>query len=1014
VLLVAALAAVGIAVVVVVTIKRGGRGFGHMSRTSGKPGDGGSIGGSPAVNTVAPAISGTRGGTLTATPGTWTGATSVTGQWYADGVATGNTTTSFTDSDTSKSLEYRETALPGSVVASGYRGTQTSALTPVQWDTATSAPFTFSSDHLTATSTAASFQLVRSITTRSSGYFEVTIGNDPGGFTTVGLTTSTQSSTDWLGSGSNSIGYRSFSGAVVKGGATIATYSTYTTGDVIGVALKAGKVYFSKNRVWQGGADPVAGTGGIDVTSLTNPLPASSSSQPGAIFAANFAPSANVPSGIPTWEQNPSVSAVLADQPSTTPGNKQVNFTAVNLPAGSTGAQYKVETEAGQFVQGWTTATFTSPTANGTYPIAPFGFEGQKLSIIVRNVGGTVQTVGGLTATIPYVLNSPIQVGINDGNGWGYADQTPSREWFAVRDFGICGATATTADRQEIFPAGLVQQNYSHWAEAYSPTQVYPSANGEVFNFRQCRYQGLSWKTVDTTSQTRPAPSTADPAGTTTGWSIQPINGGADASLVGLTGDGLPTKLPDDTNLTIYCSYSLVPPVSRSGATFTVHCKTQPGIKWVPVFNSLNTVTITNVDLVAGTFDLNYISPHASGFNGLMRIDRANSTAALNSTFFLSGVAAYETGVPAADIGGPYMAVDKLADMTPFAGIRYLKPAPIERAAGFWTGTMTAATNTASGATFLWKYICDTANRLNQKFVRIAVPDIADSTYITAMATFFRDNLNAGIEIRVELSNEQWNGKYQNAADLLARANALASTDAAYQKNYLLHCREHNAMVAIWKSVFGAAYTTRVFPVLAWQSVTAISQWQTMLDFENTWQNVGFVSIAPYVDGNIGSYNSGATGDQASMNAAILAANQANFNSALTSYLNAQITYEVGLAQALFNFIAPYSVSKGLSKDAIRFECYEAGFFMDSPSTFAALGAGCDTTASNYFAAFKRSSAMGTIWGTYIDQLRLKAPGPMHCFVYVSDAHNWGIMDGVGQTTQEPYATIKTKALAYN
>jgi hypothetical protein len=38
----------------------------------------------------------------------------------------------------------------------------------------------------------------------------------------------------------------------------------------------------------------------------------------------------------------------------------------------------------------------------------------------------------------------------------------------------------------------------------------------------------------------------------------------------------------------------------------------------------------------------------------------------------------------------------------------------------------------------------------------------------------------------------------------------------------------------------------------------------------------------------------------------------------------------------------------------------------------------------------------------------------MHCFVYVSDAHNWGIMDGVGQTTQEPYATIKTKALAYN
>jgi hypothetical protein len=82
---------------------------------------GSSIGGSPAVNTVAPAISGTRGGTLTATPGTWTGATSVSGQWYADGVATGNTTTNYNDASTSTSaIEYRETALPGSVTASAF------------------------------------------------------------------------------------------------------------------------------------------------------------------------------------------------------------------------------------------------------------------------------------------------------------------------------------------------------------------------------------------------------------------------------------------------------------------------------------------------------------------------------------------------------------------------------------------------------------------------------------------------------------------------------------------------------------------------------------------------------------------------------------------------------------------------------------------------------------------------------------------------------------------------------
>jgi hypothetical protein len=90
---------------------------------------GSSIGGSPAVNTVAPSISGTRGGTLTATPGTWTGATSVSGQWYVNGTATGNFTTSYNDASTSTSaIEYRETAMPGSVTASVFLSAVTSFL----------------------------------------------------------------------------------------------------------------------------------------------------------------------------------------------------------------------------------------------------------------------------------------------------------------------------------------------------------------------------------------------------------------------------------------------------------------------------------------------------------------------------------------------------------------------------------------------------------------------------------------------------------------------------------------------------------------------------------------------------------------------------------------------------------------------------------------------------------------------------------------------------------------------
>jgi hypothetical protein len=74
-----------------------------------------------------------------------------------------------------------------------------------------------------------------------------------------------------------------------------------------------------------------------------------------------------------------------------------------------------------------------------------------------------------------------------------------------------------------------------------------------------------------------------------------------------------------------------------------------------------------------------------------------------------------------------------------------------------------------------------------------------------------------------------------------------------------------------------------------------------------------------------------------------------------------------------------------------------------------------------YFNAFKRSNTgIGAAFAYYIDQIRLKAPGPTQTFIYtarlgnLTTADSWGMMDGTGQTTQEPMATVRAKALAYN
>lgn len=68
----------------------------------------------PPANLSPPTITGGPlvGNTLTATPGTWANADTVVGEWFVDGVATGNTTTSYVVqvADAGLLIEYRETA----------------------------------------------------------------------------------------------------------------------------------------------------------------------------------------------------------------------------------------------------------------------------------------------------------------------------------------------------------------------------------------------------------------------------------------------------------------------------------------------------------------------------------------------------------------------------------------------------------------------------------------------------------------------------------------------------------------------------------------------------------------------------------------------------------------------------------------------------------------------------------------------------------------------------------------
>jgi hypothetical protein len=77
--------------------------------------------------------------------------------------------------------------------------------------------------------------------------------------------------TQLIGEVTGSVGYRA-NGTVNIAGQSSQTFNTYTTGDIIGVALDLdnGNVYFSKNGTWENSGDPTSGSTGTGAINLPN------------------------------------------------------------------------------------------------------------------------------------------------------------------------------------------------------------------------------------------------------------------------------------------------------------------------------------------------------------------------------------------------------------------------------------------------------------------------------------------------------------------------------------------------------------------------------------------------------------------------------------------------------------------------------------------------------------------------------------------------------------------------
>lgn len=197
------------------------------------------------------------------------------------------------------------------------QGGATSGSTAVTWNPSDkSSLITLSGSDLVATRTGASdsYATARATQSRDAAdaggyYFEVVVTSGiPSNFITVGVATSAQALNNYVGNGADGWSYYQETGAKITAGAVSAYGASYTTGDVVGVLLKNGKLYFRKNGAWQNSADVGAETGAAFTGLSGNLFPAVSlhrSFSPAHVVTGRFKASAfsgSIPSGASAWE----------------------------------------------------------------------------------------------------------------------------------------------------------------------------------------------------------------------------------------------------------------------------------------------------------------------------------------------------------------------------------------------------------------------------------------------------------------------------------------------------------------------------------------------------------------------------------------------------------------------------------------------------------------------------------------------------------------------------------------
>lgn len=274
------------------------------------------------------------------------------------------------------------------------------------------------------------------------------------------------------------------------------------------------------------------------------------------------------------------------------------------------------------------------------------------------------------------------------------------------------------------------------------------------------------------------------------------------------------------------------------------------------------------------------------------------------------------------------------------------------------------------------------------------VPIMADTNYITQMATLVHGSLGSSQKVYVELSNEVWNGMFTQStyATTQGQATFASGLGSPFDYNRNWYGMRVAQSCDIWKSVWGND-ASRVVCVLGAQGANTYTATESLTcpfwkaGAPCSGHGIGAVAIAPYFAFSVPSaWTSQAEGGLTELFASFTSQNDSSIPAG--GALAAPSSDEAAYAAALASYKLPLLAYEG-GQSLIAF-----------PNGVTSSGA--NTPLTNLYIAANRDPRMGAAYTTYLQQWKTNGG---ELFMVFSDIGTytqygeWGALESAMQTT---------------